>query len=384
MGDAGKNELSGARTFAVPELTPDYLTTLVHEIRNPLAPIRNAAELLRSLCEDERQLRAIDIIERQVVNLTHRLDDVLEASSARRSAFTLMRQTIDVGDIVGPAVRAMRPLVDERRQNLLVSLPERPVIMDCDPLRLSQVLQTLLDNATRHTPVGGALALTVTAVEEALTIEVSDNGAGIPPDRLPALFNVFAENAQPQAVGRESSGYNLAIARNIVEMHGGTIAAESAGIGRGSRFIVRLPLKRIANPTGQIRTESKAAPRRILIIDDHEDTVRSFAQVLACAGHSVVTAMTGELGLALAEEVQPEAVVIDIGLPGIDGFDVATRLRAHPATQRALLIAVSGFSLKQFRDIDSYSVFRHYLLKPTSPHTLMYIIEHTLDEADRS
>lgn len=384
MGDVGKNELSGARTPAVPELTPDYLTTLVHEIRNPLAPIRNAAELLRSLCVDERQLHAIDIIERQVVNLTHRLDDVLEASSSRRSSFTLMRQSIDVGDIIEPALRAVRPVVDQQRQSLLVSLPERSVIMTCDPLRLSQVLQTLLDNATRNTPVGGAIALTITAAEDELTIEVSDNGAGIAPERLPVLFNVFALNAQPPAIGAQSGGYNLAIARNIVEMHGGTITAESGGVGRGSRFIVRLPLKRTPEHAARPRPESSITPRRILIIDDHADTAQSLAQVLACAGHSIVTATTGELGLSLAEEFKPEAVVIDIGLPGMDGFDVATRLRAHPTTRRALLIAVSGFSLKQFRDIDSYSVFRHYLLKPTSAYTLMYIIEHTLDEADRN
>jgi CheY-like chemotaxis protein len=383
MGDAGKNELPGARTSAVPELTPDYLTTLVHEIRNPLAPIRNAAELLRSLCVDERQLHAIDIIERQVVNLTHRLDDVLAASSSRRSAFTLMRQSIDVADLVAPALRAARPFVHQQRQSLLVSLPEQRVIMTCDSLRLSQVLETLLDNATRHTPHGGAITLTITANEEELTLEVSDNGAGIATERLPALFNVFAQNAQPQSFGTQQSGYNLAIARNIVEMHGGTITAESAGVGRGSRFIVRLPLKKATEPSALPRGGS-VRPRRILVIDDHADTAQSLAQILACAGHSVVTATTGELGLTLAEEFKPEAVVIDIGLPGMDGFDVATRLRAHPATRTSLLIAISGFSLKQFRDIDAYSVFRHYLLKPTSAYTLMYIVEHTLDEADRN
>jgi two-component system CheB/CheR fusion protein len=384
MADAGKNGQPNARAAAAPELTPEYLTTLVHEIRNPLAPIRNAAELLRTLCVDERQLQAVDIIERQVVNLTHTLDDVLEAASSRRSLFSLMRQSVDFGDIVEPALRAVRPLIDQQRQSLLVSLPEQHVYMNCDPLRLSQVLQTLLDNATRHTPTGGAIALNVVAGDGELAIEVSDNGAGISTERLPALFNVFAQSTQPRAVAAQESGYSLAISRNIVEMHGGTITAESAGVGRGSRFMVRLPLQASLEQHPRIRGQSNATPRRILVIDDHADSAQSLAQVLACAGHSVVTATSGELGLALAEQFKPEAVVIDIGLPGIDGFDVAIQLRAHPLTKRALLIAVSGFSLKQFRDIDSYSVFRHYLLKPTSPQTLMYIIEHTLEEADRA
>ena len=383
MGDAEKHELPDAGRSAVPELAPDFLTTLVHEIRNPLAPIRNAAELLRSLCVDERQLHAIDIIERQVVNLTHRLDDAIEASSARRSTFTLMRQLIDVAEIVEPALRAVRPFVDQRRQSLLVSLPERRVTMTCDPLRLSQMLQTLLDNATRLTPVGGAIAVTIVATDDELSIDVSDNGAGIASDSLPSLFNVFAQSAQPYAIGTQQSGYNLAISRNIVEMHGGTIAAESGGVGRGSRFVVRLPLKRADGETARWRGDTNVTPRRILVIDDHTDTAQSLALVLGCAGHSVLSATTGELGLSLAEEFKPEAVIIDIGLPGMDGFDVATRLRAHPATRHALLIAVSGFSLKQFRDIDSYSVFRHYLLKPTSPYTLMYIVEHTLGASDR-
>jgi CheY-like chemotaxis protein len=384
MAEAGKNGLPDGRAATAPELTPEYLTTLVHEIRNPLAPIRNAAELLRSLCIDERQLHAVDIIERQVVNLTHMLDDVLEAANSRRTLFTLTRQTVDVADIVEPALRAVRPLVDQLRQSLLVALPEQPVQMNCDPLRLSQVLQTLLDNATRHTPAGGAIALKIAVEGGDLTIDVSDNGAGIPTERLPSLFNVFAQSAQPRVLATQPSGYNLAISRNIVEMHGGTIAAESAGVGRGSRFIVRLPLQPAADGATAVVARSSPTARRILIIDDHEESAQSLAQVLAFAGHSVLTATTGEMGLSLADEFKPEAVIIDIGLPGIDGFEVGASLRAHPTTHRALLVAVSGFSLKQFRDLEAYSVFRHYLLKPTSPYTLMYIIEHTLDEADRA
>jgi nitrogen-specific signal transduction histidine kinase/ActR/RegA family two-component response regulator len=384
MAEAGKNGRTEDSEAPSPELTPEYLATLVHEIRNPLAPIRNAAELLRSLCIDPRQLQAVDVIERQVVNLTHRLDDALEAAHSRRSLFSLSRRTVDIHEIVEPALRAIRPHVDQLRQNLLVSLPQQPVQMNCDPIRLSQVVQTLLDNATRHTPEGGAIALRIGTTHNQLTIEVSDNGAGISAERLPALFNMFAQSTQSGGLSSQPSGYNLAISRNIVEMHGGTISAESAGVGRGSRFAVHLPLQS-PMPTARMSDQNRHVnPRRILVIDDHADSAQSLAQVLARAGHSVITAMTGELALSLAEEFKPEAAVIDIGLPDIDGFEVAQRMRKSPMTQRSLLIAISGFSLKQFRDLESYSVFRHYLLKPTSPYTIMYIIESTLDHAEHA
>lgn len=382
MADAGMDGRPHDHAERAAALAPDYLATLIHEIRNPLAPMRTATELLRSLCTDPRQLQAVNIIERQIVALTHLLDDVLEAASARRSPFALTLKTVDVADFVEPALSAARISIETKRQSLFVALPPESVSMNCDAVRLSQVFQILLGNATRHTPEGGSIALKVDTAVDTLIIEVNDNGGGISADRLPAIFNVFVQSAQPKSLAHKSD-YNLAIARNIVEMHGGTITAESAGIGHGSRFVVRLPIQ---PDRSQFRpnVSSLSPSRRVLIVDDHPDAAQSLAQVLARAGHSVATATSGELALELVERFTPEAVVIDIGLPGIDGFDVARQLKTKSATADALLIAVSGLSLKQFRDLESYAIFRHYLLKPTSAYTILHIIEHTLDEREQN
>jgi CheY-like chemotaxis protein len=376
MVDAEKNGVPHSAPHPF-DVGPDYLATLVHDLRNPLAPIRNATELLRSLNTDPRQAHAIEVIERQVVNLTVMLDDLTEAASARRNVFSLKLHRVDLDDIVEPALRAIRGNVDEQRQNLLVSMPSYPVHMHCDPIRLTQALQTLLDNATRHTPEGGAIAVKIAVHDADLTIEVSDNGAGIATEQLPAVFNVFSHGAPANATTPSPGGYSLALLRNVIEMHGGTVSAHSEGVGHGSRFLIRLPLEEALETAPLEAANQPLNARRVLVIDDNPDNAQSLAQVLACAGHSVLTADTGEIGLALAARFKPDAVVVDIGLPGIDGFEVAKQLRAQSATSGAVLIAVSGFSLKQFRELEAYSVFRHYLLKPTSPYTVMAIIENT-------
>lgn len=384
MGEAGKNGEAGRRAerpdaASTPDTSPELINTLVHELRNPLGPIRNAAELLRTLCTDSRQLRSIDVISRQVSLLTRTLDHMTESLAARQGRLLISKQTVDVAQIVEPALVAVRPVVDARRQGLLVSLPGEPVQMHCDPMRLTEVVQTLLENATRQTPEGGSIALKVAHDASTLTIEIVDDGAGIAEDKLRSLFNVFAENAASQ-VGTPSAGVNLAISRNIVEMHGGSIEAFSEGIGRGSRFVIRLPLATQARHRPSEAVEVTGS-RRVLIIEDQEDNASSLRDAFAAAGHAVIVATNGEFGLAVASSFKPDVVLIDIGLPGMDGFDVAHRLRQEKSTEHSLLIAVSGYSLKQFRDLAAYSAFRHYLLKPVSPDTILAIIDSTLNRA---
>lgn len=381
MAEAGKNGHPDERPAPAEsnDNSPEFLRSLVHELRNPLAPIRNAAELLRTLCSDPRQLQSVEIIARQVTSLTRALDDLTRAISSKESHLSLSKQSVDLTLVIEPALRVIRPLVDAHRQNLLVALPNDPVQMHCDPLRLTQVVQVLLENAARHTPAGGSIALQVSRLADQLVIEVRDDGAGIAADRLPAIFNVFAQRP-PSASDAETPRVRLAICRNIVEMHGGTIEAFSEGVGRGSRFTIHLPLVIEARDNTSPEPAAPTGSRRIIVIDDHEDSLSSLRDVLAAAGHAVLAANTGELGVALAEGFKPHAVVIDIGLPGIDGFEVARRLRANPATAGALLIALSGFSLKQFRDLSAYAAFRHYLLKPASPETILMIIEKTFDQ----
>jgi CheY-like chemotaxis protein/two-component sensor histidine kinase len=376
MGQAGKNGVSPHSPPDECDPNADYLAALIQQLRSPLGPIRTAAELLRSLSSDGRQLQAIETIAAQTVNLTRMLDDVHDAVRLRRGLITLRKQNVDVAQIAAEALQAVKPSIDARRQNLLVSLPAHAVQMQCDPARLVQVLQNILDNATRYTPHNGSIVLRVATEGDELVIEVSDNGVGIEMDLLPHLFNVFAlderrEDRQPQGLG-----LGLSISRNLVEMHGGTITAESSGLGRGSRFTIRLPIELQARST--LDSEPAGPPYRILIIDDHDEIAQGFAQFLSKAGHAVRTAGDGELGLTLAMEFKPQAVIIDIGLPGLDGFEVAERLRKHPDTAEALLLAISGYSLKKFRGVDAYAVFKHYLLKPVDPSVLLGVIERSL------
>lgn len=367
-----------SETPEAPEF-PAFLSMLAHELRNPLAPIRNATEVLRSLCADPRQAQAIDIIGRQVVHLTHLLDDLLDAARLRRGVLTLQLQTVDVGALAEQALETVRATLDARRQNLFVSLPVEPVLMRCDPVRLVQVLQNLLDNATRHTPEGGAIALQL-SVTDRLRVEVSDTGAGIAPELLPRLFNVFAQGEQQLHRPRGGLGLGLAIARNLVEMHGGTISAHSAGTGRGSRFVVELPIEGALQARAAETMTETNTPRRILVIDDHEDIRRSLADFLSLRGNTVVVAADGAAGIILAQSFKPDAAIIDIGLPGANGFEVAQRLRELQETAGAVLIAVTGYSLQQFPELAARSAFDHYLLKPTAPETLLALIERSLKE----
>jgi signal transduction histidine kinase len=227
----------------VAEAPPEFLSVLAHELRNPLAPIRNGTELLRSICSEPRQQYVVEMISRQVVHLTHMLDDLLDVARLRRGLVTLRKQPVDVALIVEQALEAIRPAIDARQQSLLVSLPAEAVQMYCDPVRLVQVLQNLLDNANRFTARGGAISLQAEVADPYLIFHVVDNGSGIDPTLLPRLFNVFAQGAQPMHRPEGGLGLGLAIARNLVEMHGGTISAFSAGRGQGSRFTVRLPIE---------------------------------------------------------------------------------------------------------------------------------------------
>lgn len=360
--------------------SPEYLAALAHELRNPLAPVRNSAELLRSICTDPRQLQAVDMIVRHVVTLTRMLDDVLDAAQLRRGLVSLKKQAVDVAAIAEQALESVRPAIDARRQSLLVSLPAESLHMVCDPARLVQVLQNLLDNASRYTDSGGAISLAISVREGRLVIEVADNGAGFDPETAPRLFNVYAHPAPAPGRPKGGLGLGLVIARNLVEMHGGTISAESAGVGQGARFTVKLPLESPSPdmlPQPPVATESPAT-NRVLIIDDQEDIGLSLASYLSAKGYAVATARTGEAGVLAAKKFKPDAVIVDIGLPGMDGFDVAQALRSMPESANAVLIAVSGYSMKTFRSADAYSVFKHYLLKPTNPATIAAIIGRAL------
>jgi CheY-like chemotaxis protein/two-component sensor histidine kinase len=351
----------------------EVLAVLAHELRNPLAPIRNGAELLRTLCTDPRQLQIVETISRQVTHLTRLLDDVLDGARLRRGLLTLQKQMVDVDVIVETALEAIRPAINARRQNLLVSLPATPVRMHCDATRLVQVLQNLLDNANRYTPEGGTLWVKADVTEDRLLLEVSDNGEGLDPDLLPRLFNVFAQGEQPLHRPNGGLGLGLAIVRNIVEMHGGSISADSAGRGRGTRIRVQLPIEQVPDPSGSIASVPSARKQaRVIVIDDSYLVAVSLIECLKDRGYDAAMATSGEAGLVLAEEFLPQAAVLDIGLPGVDGFEIARRLRQR--FPGIVLIAVSGYSWTMLKNAD-VTLFARYLTKPADPDRIVAAIE---------
>jgi two-component system CheB/CheR fusion protein len=381
MVELEKNDPASSAEAPAEAVQPEILAVLAHELRNPLAPIRNGVELLRSICSDPKQAEVVDMVSRQVVHLTRLLNDLLDASRLRQGLVTLQKRTVDFSEIVRDALDAVQPAIDARRQSLLVSLPATPVQMYCDPTRLTQVLQNLLSNANRFTGEGGSIWIKTEVADGNLSLEVADDGDGIDPSLLPRLFNVFAQGEQALHRPQGGLGMGLVIARNVVEMHGGTIRAHSLGRGRGSQFIVDIPIE--PQPSADLIDAAANANQlgqwRVLVVDDNPLVAISLTDCLKELGYDVVTANSGEAAIALIDEFHPHAAVLDVGLPGMDGFELAKQLRGRFAS--VVLVAVSGYSWDMLREADA-TVFAKYLVKPVSPERIVVAIEAELGRLD--
>lgn len=357
-----------------------FLAALSHEMRNPLGSILNATQALRaSNLNPQQQRLALDAIERQAVQLTCVIDSLIDAARLRRGELNLGMQWVDAAALAQQAIETVKFKVDGRRQALYVTVPAKPVQMKCDPGRLLQVIQNLLDNACRYTPEQGSIALTVKEEADQLSIVVSDSGYGVEPDLLPHIFNLFATTPHGVPAVTRGLGVGLAITRNLVELHGGSIVAESDGVGRGTRFTVRLPLEKAATALADVAAGTGSArTRKVLIVEDDDRAAGDLLTALTTFGYSTVRAADCASAIVLAKEFVPEVVIIDIGLPDRDGYEVAGELRSLPEVSGALLVAASGYHLRAFRQVSEHTVFDHYLLKPVSAATLTALIEHTL------
>jgi CheY-like chemotaxis protein len=355
-----------------------FLAALSHEMRNPLGSILNATQALRaSNLNPQQQRLALDAIERQAIQLTHVIDSLIDAARLRRGELNLSIQSLDVAALAQLAIEAIKPKIDGRRQALYATLPAMPVQMKCDPGRLLQVIQNLLDNASRYTPELGSIVLTLKEEETQLSIVVSDNGYGVEPDLLPQIFNLFATTAQATPAFTRGLGVGLAITRNLVELHGGSIVAESDGVGRGTRLTVRLPIDRAAPEVAKpAAITDSARKRKVLIVEDDDRTAHDLLSALTTFGYPTMRAADCASAILFTKEFVPEVVIIDIGLPDRDGYEVAREVRSMPGMSGALLIATSGYHLRAFRQVSDHMVFNHYLLKPVSAETLNAIIEH--------
>jgi signal transduction histidine kinase/ActR/RegA family two-component response regulator len=359
----------------------EFLAMLAHELRNPLAPISAAAELLQRARPDEALLRKTSqIIGRQARHMTALIDDLLDVSRVTRGLAKLDRAPLDLAQVVADAVEQVTPLIEARRHRLALRLPDRPAIVDADRKRLVQVLTNLLNNAVKYTPEGGQLAVEVEADSESqVRLVVTDNGIGMAPELVERAFDLFtqAERSADRASG--GLGLGLALVKSLVELHGGTVSCESEGLGRGSRFVVSLPHRDGQEaPGGQPDTGAATAREgalRILIVDDNEDAADTLAMLLEASGHQVLVEHAPERAIVRAREAAPQVCLLDLGLPGMDGAELARRLRAQPETAQAMLVAVTGYGQDSDRARTHEAGFDHHLVKPVDLDRLQAVLD---------
>jgi signal transduction histidine kinase/ActR/RegA family two-component response regulator len=356
----------------------EFLAVLAHEIRNPLAPIRTAVHLLRlKQLTEEQRVKAREVIERQVEHLVRLIDDLLDVARITRGAITLQRERVDLAEVVARAIETSRPLIDTRRHELVVALPDRALTVNGDMTRLSQVIGNLLNNAAKYTEPGGRILLRVEREGGEAVIHVQDNGIGISGPMLQKVFELFTQ--ADRAIDRQSGGLGigLALVRRLVDMHGGSVSAHSAGRGHGTEMVVRLPSSAEAPavpppaPEPAEPTESAGRSCRILIVDDNKDAADSMALSVQLAGHTVCTAYDGQEGLELASAFAPDVLLLDLGMPGMNGFEIARRIRQKAWGRNMTLIAVTGWGQEQDRRRTKEAGFNAHLTKPVSPAELL-------------
>ncbi len=349
----------------------EFLATLAHELRNPLAPIRNALQIMRLSREGEVQENARTIIERQLSQMVHLVDDLMDVSRISRGKVELRKELVDVSVAIQAAIETSRPLIDSCRHSVNVSLPpEGELMVNADVTRLTQIIANLLNNAAKYTTDGGSIDIAAVADGNDAVISVQDSGIGIPPKMLPRVFDMFAKVDRNLERSQGGLGIGLALVKRLVEMHGGRVEAHSDGQGRGCRFTVRLP--RVAG--GQQRAgagvemyplqRETAAEYRILVVDDNLDSADSLAQVLQLLGYETAVVNDGLEAVRLARSWSPRVAILDIGLPGISGHEAARRIRQLPEGEKILMIALSGWGQGEDRRKSKHAGFDHHFVKP--------------------
>jgi signal transduction histidine kinase/CheY-like chemotaxis protein len=353
-----------------------FLATLAHELRNPLAPIRNAAQLLGSPTLRSEQLQwARNVIQRQVKHMALLLDDLLDIARITQGKLDLKKERITLNSVVDAAVEAARPLIDGKNHQLNVALPAEPVILDADPLRLCQVILNLLTNAGKYTDAGGHITLSGHIEPNGLILSIKDNGIGIPAESLDGIFTMFSQVEDAQARAEGGLGIGLALVKGLTALHGGTVTARSNGRGQGSEFILNLPL---AGPAIGVPASDLAAPgavsRRILVADDNQDAAESLAMLLEMSGHLVRVVHDGRAALTIAQTFRPDAVVLDIGMPQLNGYEVAQALRREPWGAGLTLIALTGWGQESDLQRAFDAGFDRHLTKPIDPDALETVL----------
>jgi PAS domain S-box-containing protein len=360
----------------------EFLAVLSHELRNPLAPIKNSLFVLDHAAPgSERARRARTIIERQVVQLASLVDDLLDVTRITRNKIHLQRERLELGAVVRRTVEDHRSLFEGREVRVELAEWPRPLHVFADATRLAQVVGNLLQNAAKFTPAGGSARIAVAEEGAGAAVRVTDTGIGLRPETLERLFEPFVQGDTDLDRRRGGLGLGLALVKGLVELHGGTVAAESAGVGRGATFVVRLPLDRRAAGKPVEPATVAAARCRVLVVEDNRDAASSLRDALELAGHEVDVAADGREGIVKARALHPDLVLCDIGLPELDGYEVARALRADPATARLRLVAISGYALPDDVRRAREAGFDHHLAKPPDLARLRELLAETPDHS---
>jgi len=379
------SQVQAAALAVIDRRKDEFLAMLGHELRNPLAPILNAAFLLRLQC-DRNSLQgvespilnqSVDIIERQVGQLAHLIDDLLEVSRITTGRIQLQQERIAVAGVIENALATVRSLIDERKHELTLSLPTQAIWLYVDPDRLEQVVVNLLTNAAKYTNDGGHIWLTVQQEGTEAVLRVRDTGVGIDPEILPQIFDLFTQAERTLDRSQGGLGIGLALVQRLLGMQGGTVAVSSA-VGQGSEFIVRLPIvpspeqEPLAPPIE--KTQSTRPSLRVLVVDDNVDLAMTLGMLLRASGHEIRIVHDGLAVLEAAIDHRPHAVLLDIGLPGLNGFEVAKQLRLQPALQNVVLVAMTGYGQESDRQLSLEAGFDHHLVKPANFGQVLQIL----------
>jgi signal transduction histidine kinase len=359
----------------------EFLATLAHELRNPLAPLRNSLSILRMSGDSNPAAERVhEMMERQVNHMVRLVDDLLEVSRITRGKIELRRERVELAVVLRSAVETSRPLMEAARHQLAITVPPEPLTVDADPVRLSQVIANLLNNAAKYTEEGGQIWLTARREGGEAAVSVRDTGLGIPADMLHRVFDMFAQVDRTLKRSQGGLGIGLTLARTLVEMHGGRVEARSEGPGKGSEFTIRLPLAAEDSKAAEVRTRAGGAQpaglsqQRVLVVDDNRDAADSLGMLLKFLGADAHVVYDGPSALQALHIYRPAVVFLDIGMPGMDGHEVARHVRQVPEFRGVLLIAMTGWGQEEDRRRSKAAGFDHHLVKPADADALQALL----------
>ena len=369
----------------------EFLATLAHELRNPLAPMRNAVQLLRLRGLDSPDLqRASDVIDRQVRAMSRLIDDLMDVNRINRGRIELQREYVEFASLLQEAVETSRPFIVECGHRLELHLPEGPAVLHADPTRLAQAFLNLLNNAAKYTDRGGRIEIRAQRDGNDVTVAFRDTGIGIAADRLHSVFDMFSQVDTSITRSRGGLGIGLSLSQRLVQLHGGSIVASSEGLGRGSEFLVRLPLAAMAPEAlapPRVEAPAKVAPAReklrILVADDNQDAARSLAELLECAGHTVTVVFDGEAAVEAARALAPQIIVLDVGMPKLSGYETCRRIRLQPHGGNALIYALTGWGQPEDLRMSEQAGFDRHFVKPVDFEIMLDCIDGFVAGANR-